>query len=90
MVIWLGQQNSENAGVAELADALALGASALACRFKSCHPHHIPWSSKPVILRLWGFSFLPTGAFGGLFGAYYAKKQPKSLLLIAISVVNFS
>ncbi len=28
------------AGVAELADALALGASAYACRFKSCHPHH--------------------------------------------------
>ena len=27
------------AGVAELADALALGASAYACRFKSCHPH---------------------------------------------------
>ena len=42
MVIWLGQQNSENAGVAELADALALGASALACRFKSCHPHQSP------------------------------------------------
>ena len=28
------------AGVAELADAPALGAGAPACRFKSCHPHH--------------------------------------------------
>ena len=27
--------------MAELADALALGASAYACRFKSCHPHQI-------------------------------------------------
>ena len=29
------------AGVAELADALDLGSSAHACRFKSCHPHQI-------------------------------------------------
>ena len=28
------------AGVAELADAPALGAGAPACRFKSCYPHH--------------------------------------------------
>ena len=28
------------ADVAELADALVLGANTEVCRFKSCHPHH--------------------------------------------------
>ena len=39
------------AGVAELADAPALGAGAPACRFKSCHPHHTEccYSSREVI-----------------------------------------
>ena len=43
------------AGVAELADALALGASAYACRFKSCHPHQslvFIWQGTFLFIRL--------------------------------------
>lgn len=34
------------AGVVELADTMVLGAIAQACRFKSCRPHHLKWTSS--------------------------------------------
>jgi|GEM_PF-733965 hypothetical protein len=36
------------ADVAELADALVLGANTEVCRFKSCHPHHSLESSSYI------------------------------------------
>ena len=41
------------ADVSELADELVLETSAIACRFKSCHPHHIRTKVMiPLVLQL--------------------------------------
>ena len=34
-----------SADVVELVDSLDLGSNARACRFESCHPHHLPMES---------------------------------------------
>ena len=47
------------AGVAELADALALGASANACRFKSSHPHQSGCSYRTLVFYKNTLIFLP-------------------------------
>ena len=43
-----------SAGVVKLADTLDLGSSASACRFKSCHPHHL--ITLVTVFFYWGLS----------------------------------
>ena len=61
----------EYAGVVELVDSLDLGSNARACRFESCHPHHI--GTQVLIRYLRSFSICQKRLGIRLFGTFANK-----------------
>ena len=73
----------------KLADTLDLGSSAIACRFKSCHPYH---KETIILIRkisvLWLF-YCQNGGFRAYFYQFHKNLRLAGIVFVLASLFSF-